>query len=83
MSTVIIYRFEAWDAEHDEMRVSRRWGTREAIEGIAHGRVLEDTAREADASVVMSDIPGGFTERDFNPDRRTRFQTRVDILMRS
>jgi hypothetical protein len=72
MAKVTIYRFEVWDSVNDEIRKSRRWGTREAIEEIAHGRVLEETAREVDEAVVKSDI-WGFTERDFNPDRSTGF----------
>jgi len=53
-----------WNTATDEIRQSRRWGTREAIEQIAHGRVLAEIAREVDEAVVRSDI-WGFTERDF------------------
>jgi len=76
MANVTIFCFEVWDVTNDEMCRSRRWGTREAIEEIAHGRVLEETAREVDEAVVKSDI-WGFTERDFNPDRAPGFQARV------
>ena len=76
MANVTIYRFEAWDSANDEMRKSRRWGTREAIEQVARGRVLEETAREVDEAAVRSDI-WGFTERDFNPDRTTGFSSQV------
>lgn len=73
MAKVTIYRFETWDSANDEVRTSRRWGTKEAIEEIAGGRVLEETAREVDEAVVRSDI-WGFTERDFDPDTRSGFQ---------
>ena len=76
MSTVTIYRFNVYEISSDSVRQSRRWGTREAVEQIACGRVLEDTALEVDDSIIKSDIPG-FTEIDFNPKRRTGFQTRI------
>ncbi|MGH7119098.1 MAG: hypothetical protein ACREFP_08950 [Acetobacteraceae bacterium] len=70
MSKVTIYRFQVWDVLNDQVRTSHRWGTREAIHEIAHGRVLEETATEVDESVVRSDIPG-FTVRGFTPDLKT------------
>jgi len=77
MSTVTIYQFEVYRIDSDEIVKSRRWGTREAIVEIAHGRVLEDTAREVDESIVASDIQG-FTERNYDPDARPPgFQTYV------
>jgi hypothetical protein len=63
---VAVYQFEIYDVQHDEMKRSRRWGTREAIERIAHGIVLEDSATEVDQFEVDSDIPG-LTEKDFIP----------------
>jgi hypothetical protein len=77
VSTVTIYRFNVYDITSDPVRQSRRWGTREAIEQIACGKVIEDTALEVDDTVIKSDIQG-FTEIDFNPKRRTGFQTRVE-----
>lgn len=50
-------------------------GTREGIERIC-GEVLEDTAIEIDESVVGREVEG-LTERDFNPNLRTGFQTEV------
>jgi hypothetical protein len=77
MTTVTIFQFEVYRIDSDEVVKSRRWGTREAIRNIACGRVLEDTAREVDETVVTSDLQG-FTKRDFDPDARpTGFQTRV------
>lgn len=76
--TVTIYQFEVYRIDSDEVVKSRRWGTREAIIQIAHGRVREHTAREVDESVVGSDIHG-FTKRDFDLDARPPgFQTHVD-----
>lgn len=76
MSKVIIYQFRVYDPTNDEMTKSRRWGTREAIEKIAHGQVLDDTTTEVDESAIASDIPG-LTERDFNPSKCQGFQTSV------
>ncbi len=63
-----------WDSANDELRKSRRWGTREAIEQTAHGIVLEETAREVDEA-VSSPTFWGFTERDSNPDRTTGYSS--------
>lgn len=76
MSKVTIYQVKVYDPQNDEMRKSRRWGTREAIEKIAHGKVLDDTATEVDESAIASDIPG-LTERDFNPHKCQGFQMSV------
>lgn len=77
MATVTIYRFEVYRIDSDEVVKSRRWGTRDAIRDIACGRVLEETAKEVDESVVESDIHG-FSMRDFDPDARPAgFQTQV------
>lgn len=75
VSKVTIYRFRKYDIGADEHQVSRRWGTREGIESV-RGTVIEDTATEVDAAVVGAEIPG-LTERDFRPNPRTGFQTRV------
>lgn len=48
------------------MEKSSRWGTRDTIEKIAHGVVLEESAIEVDEFEVASDIPG-LTERNFIP----------------
>ena len=36
--TVTIYHFEVYRIDSDEVVKSRRWGAREAISEIAHGR---------------------------------------------
>ena len=77
MAKVTIYRFQLYNSQTDEIVTSRRWGTAEAINDIAGGHVLKDTAVEVDDSVVRSDIHG-FTFRDFDPHRRSDgFQTEV------
>jgi hypothetical protein len=76
LDKVKIYRFRSYDIQNDQIKTSSRWGTREAIEVIARGEVMEETEREVDASSVQSDILG-MTERNFDPDRRTGFQTKV------
>jgi hypothetical protein len=69
LDMVTIYQFEVYDPHIDHMKRSRRWGTRAAIENIAHGNILESTAHTVDQSVVDSDIPG-LTLIDFDPHER-------------
>jgi hypothetical protein len=64
-----IYRFKPI-----MMIESRRWGTREAVDNIAHGQVLEHTAVDVDESAIESDIPG-LTRRSFDPHSAFGFQT--------
>ena len=71
---VKVYRFQIYDGESDEKRTSRRWATREAIEGIRVGLILEETEVEIDEAHLDGN---GMTERDFDPDHRPGFQTRV------
>jgi hypothetical protein len=76
MPKITIYQFEVYDPQNDQMKKSRRWGTREAVEKITHGKVLDNTAIEVDESAVASDIPG-LTEKDFIPNKRQGLQTSV------
>ena len=71
----MIFRFHKYDITTDGVRISHRWGTRDGIANVG-GTVIEDTGTEVDASLVRSEIPG-LTERDFQPNRRTGFQTQV------
>jgi len=66
--TVTVYRFSVYDISTDEHRRSRRWATREAIERIRSGVVIEDTASEVDLRVLDDN---GMTERDFDPEPRS------------
>jgi len=75
MSKVTIYRFRKYDIQSDGNQISRRWGTREAIERIC-GEVMEETETEVDASAVITDIEG-LTVRGFDPHPRTASQTQV------
>lgn len=75
MAKVTVYRWKKYDISTDEKRVSRRWGTREAIERMG-GEIIADTATEVDESVIQSDIEG-LTVRNFNPNPRTDFQRQV------
>jgi hypothetical protein len=72
MSTVTIHQFEVYDINIDNLMKSRRWGTREAIESIARGRILPETAAEVDEAAVKFDIPG-FTMRNFQPNKNSGF----------
>jgi hypothetical protein len=66
MSTVTVYHFKVYDVGSDQMQLSRRWATREAIERIRVGVLIESTAVEVDASVINDE---GMTELDFDPHR--------------
>ena len=77
MSKITIYQFQVYSVINDNLQKSRRWGTRDAIERIAGGEILEDTATEVDESAIASDITG-LTIIDFNPPRRMGFQTKVE-----
>ena len=68
MSKVTVYQYMALGTSLGEPRKARRWGTREAIEGLkGSAEILGDTATDIDASVVDS---MGFTQLDFSPDQR-------------
>jgi hypothetical protein len=45
--TNTVYRFETYDIVADEMRMSRRWGTREGIENITD-RIVGDGIEVSD-----------------------------------
>jgi len=77
LSKVTIYRFRKYNIGSDGYDVSRRWGTREAIEHVC-GEVLEDTAVEVDEAAVATDIEG-LTVRGFDPRPRPGFQTQVEV----
>jgi hypothetical protein len=78
MTTVTVYRFRIYDIGSDQMQVSRRMATREAIQTIAQAEVLEDTALEIDASEVGAEV-NGMTRIGFVPSvlGAGGFQTRV------
>ena len=78
MAMVTVYRFRAYDVASDQMRSSRGFATREAIEKVAHGQVLEATATCVDDNEVGGEIPG-MTAIDYSPpaDRTVEFQRQV------
>ena len=78
MARVTVYRFRVYDVLSDQMRLSRRMATRESINGIARGEVLEKTAVEVEDSAVGTEIPG-MTAIDFRPPAigPATFQTHV------
>jgi hypothetical protein len=70
MSKVTIYQHMVVGTNLGEPRKARRWGTREAIEGLkGSAAILEDTAALVDASALDSI---GFTDLDFDNRDRTR-----------
>jgi hypothetical protein len=78
MTTVTVYRFRKYDIVRDQMQVSRRMATREAIQTIAQAEVLEDTAYEVDSTEVGAEI-SGMTRIGFMPSvlGANGFQTQV------
>jgi hypothetical protein len=65
MSKVTVYQYMVLGTPLGEPRQARRWGTREAIEGLkGSAAILEYTAALVDASAVDSI---GFTVLDFDP----------------
>ncbi len=76
MGKITIYQCEVYNPQDAQMMKSRRWGTSEAVEQIAHGRVLRNTAVEVDESAVASDVPG-LTEMDFLPHIHQGFQASI------
>jgi hypothetical protein len=78
MEKVTIYRFKTYNVATDEIKVSTRWATPEAILRIAHGEIIESTALEVDASILGSDIEG-MTVRDWMPPRPAVFRNYVRV----
>ena len=78
MAAVTVYQFRVYDVTSDELRLSRRFATREAIHVIAHGQVLEGTATSVDERAIGADIPG-MTAIDYQPPCKQRigFQRQV------
>jgi hypothetical protein len=54
---VTIFRFQKYDIGSESIRISKRWGTREAIRALG-GEVLAETATEAPDECVQSDVIG-------------------------
>lgn len=78
-NTVDVFQFTVYSVSADNMQKSRRYGTKEAIEETVGGKVLFESKRTIDRSIVESpntDIEG-LTPIGFNPDVRTGFQTHV------
>jgi hypothetical protein len=63
----VVYRFAMYDIARDEMVMSRRMATREAI-AMVGGIILEDTGCLAAPGDLDQDIPG-MTDRDFLPPK--------------
>ena len=76
MRKVTVYRFKTWIGQADEYFTSTRWATPEAA-AKACGSIIEGTGIEVDESAVGREIEG-MTERGYNPNPRTGFQTSID-----
>ncbi|MBL6612397.1 MAG: hypothetical protein ISS15_21085 [Alphaproteobacteria bacterium] len=81
MSRVTVYRWTKYDISNDERKVSRRYGTREAVARVG-GEVIENSGIEIDQSAVGAEIDG-MTARNFDANPRTGFQSQVLTGMRS
>jgi hypothetical protein len=76
-NTVTVYEFNMYDPSTDQVKKSRRMGTRNAIENIANGWPLEETKIDIPVSQLSREI-SGMAEIDFNPHKRPlEFQTQV------
>ena len=62
MGKVPVYKFAVYDITTDADRVSRRMGTRVAIERL-NGRIIEGSEREIDETELGRDV-AGLTDRD-------------------
>jgi len=66
MSQVKVYQFSVYDGWNDELRLSSRWATREAIERIRAGIIQEHTGTLINQARLDEN---GMTERGFEPPK--------------
>jgi hypothetical protein len=65
MSKIAVHRFQVWDATSDQMRMSSRLATVDAIKNTAHGEPVGPPI-EIDASELSGEIEG-MTARNYTP----------------
>jgi hypothetical protein len=70
-----IYRFKSYDIANDEIKTSRRWGTKAAIEEVG-GQPFPETAVEVDSSILGGEVIG-MTERDWWPPKHDYLEKRL------
>jgi hypothetical protein len=75
MRKMVVFKFQKYSIDSDQIRESRRYGTRDAIKKIG-GEVIEGSEIEIDASQLDKEMDG-FTPRDFRPTTGGGFQTIV------
>jgi hypothetical protein len=75
MGKVAVYRFKSYDIANDEIKTSRRWATKAAIEEVG-GQPLLESAAEVDSSILGAEVVG-MTERDWWPSTPGGFQKTV------
>ena len=73
MQKVAVYRFRRYDISSDEYVTSRRWAILETI-NLIRAEALIHTERLVDPNSLNAE---GMTERGFDPDASSGFQTRV------
>ncbi len=77
MNKVKVYQFECWDNDNGNMRLSRRWATREAIERTRIGVILEATETEVSESRLDGN---GMLKLDESPKVRSGgFQSSMEL----
>lgn len=67
MAKVTVYRFKSYDIAKDEIKTSRRWVTKAAIEE-AGGQVIAEAAAEVESSSLGGEVTG-MTEHDWWPSK--------------
>jgi hypothetical protein len=68
MNKIAVHRFQVWDITSDQMRMSSRLATVDAIKNTAHGEPVGPPI-EIDASDLSGEIEG-MTVRNYMPSAR-------------
>jgi hypothetical protein len=79
MNKITVYKFRVYDVTTDGFHTSSRYGTREAIEKMVRGEVLENTAIDVDESEIESPASDilGLTKREFYLSPHKDFQREI------
>jgi hypothetical protein len=64
MRHVTVYQYMVLDTNRVELRKARRWGTREAIDGLKEAEIIGGSATLIDEAILNA---SGFTPVDFDP----------------
>jgi hypothetical protein len=64
MRQVTVYQYMVLDTNRVELRKARRWGTREAVDGLKDAQIIGGSATLIDEAILNA---SGFTPVDFDP----------------